>query len=150
MSKSDDKKECVFCEMIASSKDEAHFILYRGKSNFVVLNKYPYVSGHLMIVPYRHLSTIEDFTPEETSEMMLLATIAVKALREQYQSQGFNLGMNIGKAAGAGIEEHAHLHVLPRWGGDTNFITVVGDMRIIPEDLKTTYAKLKPYFDVSV
>lgn len=111
-----------------------------------MLNRFPYVNGHLMIIPQRHLGDIEELTSEERMEMMNLLDTSVKVLREAVQPQGFNVGMNLGKAAGAGIEEHVHLHVMPRWEGDTNFISVVGNVRIIPEDLATTTAKLAPLF----
>lgn len=145
---SDAENACIFCDMAASSPDgdEARLVLHRGTSAFVVLNKFPYITGHLMVVPYRHLSDPVAATAEEMAEIMNLAMRAVEALRQVYHPQGFNLGMNVGKVAGAGIEVHIHLHVMPRWGGDTNFMTVVGQARIIPEDLAQTWRKLRPLF----
>lgn len=141
----DDKKnDCVFCAVLESSaSDEDKFILHRAEFNFVILNIYPYISGHLMIVPYAHIADL-DYTPKETSdELMDLAKRCQTALREAYQPHGFNLGINLGKAAGAGVAQHLHLHILPRWVGDANFMTAVGETRTIPEDLRTTYLKLK-------
>jgi len=134
---------CVFCKCSVRCDE---FIVFEGKTCFVMLNRFPYVNGHLMIIPQRHLGDIEELTSEERMEMMNLLDTSVKVLREAVQPQGFNVGMNLGKAAGAGIEEHVHLHVMPRWEGDTNFISVVGNVRIIPEDLATTTAKLAPLF----
>jgi ATP adenylyltransferase len=131
---------------MASPDDEANLILHRGTHNFVVLNRFPYITGHMMIVPYRHLSQPTDATAQELGEMMDLAKTALTALKEQYNPHGFNMGMNIGRVAGAGIEDHIHMHMLPRWDGDTNFLTVVGDARIIPESLEETYRKLKIFF----
>lgn len=134
---------CVFCKCSIRCDE---FIVFEGKTCFVMLNRFPYVNGHLMIIPQRHLGDIEELTPEERIEMFNLLDASVKVLKEAMQPQGFNVGMNLGKAAGAGIEEHVHLHVMPRWEGDTNFISVVGNVRIIPEDLSTTTAKLAPLF----
>lgn len=138
---------CVFCDILNNSAtDEENFILHRAEFNFVILNIYPYISGHLMVVPYNHLSEL-DAAPKATSdEMMDLAKRCQTALRETYQPNGMNLGMNFGKAAGAGVAEHFHMHILPRWIGDVNFMTSVGQTRTIPEDLRTTYEKLKTKF----
>ena len=134
---------CVFCKCSIRCDD---YIVFEGKTCFVMLNRFPYVNGHLMIIPGRHLSDIEELTSEERMEMFTLLDRSVKVLRETMQPQGFNVGMNLGKAAGAGIDEHVHLHILPRWEGDTNFMSVVGNVRVIPEDLATTAAKLAPLF----
>ena len=134
---------CVFCKCSARCDE---FIVFEGRTCFVMLNRFPYVNGHLMIIPQRHLGDIEELTSEERMEMFNLLDTSVKVLREAMQPQGFNVGMNLGKAAGAGIEEHVHLHIMPRWEGDTNFVSVVGNVRIIPEDLATTTAKLAPLF----
>jgi len=136
-------KGCVFCKCSIRCDE---FIVFEGKTCFVMLNRFPYVNGHLMIIPQRHLGDIEELTSEERMEMFNLLDASVKVLREAMQPQGFNVGMNLGKAAGAGIEEHVHLHIMPRWEGDTNFVSVVGNVRIIPEDLATTTAKLAPLF----
>lgn len=148
--KGDDKKsqnvvnDCVFCSILANSaSDEEKFILHRAEFNFVILNIYPYISGHLMIVPYAHLADLDLAEKKTTDELMDLTKRCQTALREVYNPNGFNLGMNFGKAAGAGVAEHFHMHILPRWIGDANFMTSVGETRTIPEDLRTTYEKLK-------
>jgi len=134
---------CVFCKCSARCDD---YVLYEGKNVFVMMNRYPYVSGHLMIIPNRHTAKYEELSQEERTEIFNLLETSFKALREAMNPAGFNVGMNIGKAAGAGIEEHIHLHVIPRWEGDTNFMSVVGNVRVIPEDVATTAAKLVPLF----
>jgi ATP adenylyltransferase len=126
--------------------DEKNFILHRAQHGFVVLNLYPYISGHLMIVPYLHTSEFDSMPKEITDELMDLAKRSQTALREVYSPSGFNLGMNLGAAAGAGIADHLHIHLLPRWAGDTNFMTPVAETRVLPEDLETTYSKLRPKF----
>ncbi|MCK7507498.1 MAG: HIT domain-containing protein [Desulfobacterales bacterium] len=120
--------------------------MFEGKTCFVMLNRYPYVNGHLMIIPERHLGGIEELTDEERKEIFALLDISVKVLKDAMNPHGFNIGMNLGKAAGAGIAEHVHVHIIPRWEGDTNFMSVVGNVRVIPEDLATTAAKLAPLF----
>jgi ATP adenylyltransferase len=137
---------CVFCTLAAREDDESTFILHRARRNFVVLNVYPYVSGHLMIVPFEHTADFAALPKETSDEMMDLAKRAQGILEEVYHPHGFNLGMNLGQAAGAGVSDHLHLHVLPRWTGDSNFMTTVGETRVIPEDLKTTYDKLRGRF----
>jgi ATP adenylyltransferase len=138
-----DSKECVFCEIQRDpANDEKNLILHRARHNFVVLNLYPYIPGHLLIVPFEHLRSLND-TPQETSnEMMDLAKRAQTALGQTYNPAGYNIGINLGAAAGAGIVDHIHLHILPRWIGDSNFISTIGDTRVLPEDLATTYQKL--------
>lgn len=139
--------DCVFCSILKSPvSDEEKFILHRAGHNFVILNIYPYVSGHLMIVPFAHLADLDLAAKEITDEMMDLTKRCQTALREIYQPNGMNLGMNFGKAAGAGVAEHFHLHILPRWIGDVNFMTAIGQTRTIPESLHTTYEKLKEKF----
>ncbi len=138
---------CVFCNILKDvSTDEEKFILHRAEFNFVILNIFPYISGHLMIVPYAHLADLDNADKKATDEMMDLAKRCQTAMRETYQPHGFNLGMNQGRAAGAGVAEHFHLHILPRWIGDANFMTSIGETRTIPEDLRTTYKKLKTKF----
>ena len=141
---------CVFCDLIndAMRRDEDKFILHRARFNFVVLNIFPYISGHLMIVPYQHVGELEAANKETTDEMMDLAKRAQAALREVYCPDGFNLGMNLGQAAGAGVASHIHLHVMPRWFGDSNFTTTIGETRVISEDLRQTYEKLRPKLSV--
>jgi len=137
--------ECVFCAA-QRADDPAVYILYRGRHNFVILNVYPYSNGHLMIAPFQHLATPGDSEPAQRAELMDLAVQCQKALEQAYRPEGFNIGMNLGKCAGAGVLGHFHLHVVPRWSGDTNFMSVTGDTRVIPEDLNTSYKKLKSYF----
>ena len=134
---------CVFCSIVSRNEDEATFILHRARLNFVVLNIYPYTSGHLMIVPFEHTADFANLSADTSSEMMELAKRSQALLEETYRPHGFNLGMNLGQAAGAGVTDHLHLHVLPRWMGDANFMTAVGDTRVIPEDLRATYEKLR-------
>ena len=139
--------ECVFCTILNNpATDEEKFILHRAGFNFVILNIYPYISGHLMIVPYAHLADLDEAAKETTDEMMDLTKKCQSILREVYCPDGINLGMNLGKAAGAGVASHFHLHILPRWIGDANFMTAIGQTRTIPEDLRTTYDKLKGKF----
>jgi len=138
---------CVFCRIAASpDQDETNFVLHRGEHAFVVLNLYPYITGHLMIVPYLHTSELDALAKEISDEMMDLAKRAQTALRAVYSPSGFNMGMNLGSAAGAGIADHLHIHMLPRWSGDTNFMTTVGESRVIPEALEATYARLRDRF----
>jgi len=138
---------CIFCDAVKNpADDEKHFILHRGTHNFVILNLYPYISGHLMVVPYAHLGELDSAPKEATDEMMDLAKRSQSALREVYRPEGFNLGMNLGQAAGAGIADHIHLHIMPRWAGDTNFMTSVAETRVLSEDLPTTYRKLREKF----
>jgi ATP adenylyltransferase len=138
---------CVFCYLRDhSEEDEGNYFLYRGAHNFVVLNLYPYISGHLMVVPYDHVSELDGASKDTSDEMMDLAKRSQTALRAAYNPEGFNLGMNLGKAAGAGIADHIHIHVMPRWAGDTNFMTTVAEARVLPEDLATTYQKLRARF----
>lgn len=133
---------CIFCEMQAESTDENNLIVFRGEHCFIILNAFPYTSGHVMIVPYQHLDRLESLPPEAAQEMMTLSQRMERILRAVYHPDGINLGMNIGKAAGAGVAGHIHMHVLPRWVADANFMTAVGETRVLPEDLATTYEKL--------
>ena len=142
----DKESSCVFCEIHASDDDENNLVVLRGQSNFIVLNRYPYTSGHVMIVPTAHVATVEDTSAEVLEEMMRLAQQAESALRKLYKPDGLNIGMNIGKAAGAGIGGHIHLHVLPRWIADNNFVTVVGETRVLPEELPQTWRRLRAEF----
>lgn len=134
---------CIFCSALEKKDDAETLIVFRGKKNFILLNRYPYTSGHMMIVPYAHIPDLKDCDAETLAEMMLLAQRAEGALAAAYKPDGFNLGMNLGRAAGAGVTGHVHLHVLPRWIGDANFMSVVGETRVEPEDLRTTYEKLR-------
>lgn len=139
---------CIFCGKSSASEDRANLIVFRAELNFVLLNLYPYATGHLMIAPYAHVGTLEETDELTAAEMMLLARKAEQCLREVYGAPGFNMGMNIGACAGAGVAGHIHMHVLPRWPGDVNFMTTVGETRVLPEDLATTYEKLSRAFAV--
>ena len=133
---------CVFCHLPAANRDEESLIVLRGAKNFVILNRYPYTSGHVMIVPYGTRRILPASMPTTSAEMMQLAQRVQSALQGVYRPDGFNLGMNLGRSAGAGIADHLHLHLLPRWTGDTNFMSTVGETRLEPEELETTFAKL--------
>ena len=137
---------CIFCESPQNSNDQPSYILRRGRWNYALLNLYPYSTGHLMIVPYAHVPDLSGMAPETMAEMMQLAQVAERALRAEYRPDGFNLGVNIGQCAGAGVAGHLHLHLLPRWCADSNFMTVVGETRVLPEELTTTYRRLLPHF----
>jgi len=132
---------CVFCELTGD------LVLLRGRHTFVILNKYPYNSGHVMVVPNRHLPSLAAMTPDEQGELMRLTRHAEMALTEVYTPQGINVGINLGRPAGAGVLDHLHVHLVPRWSGDTNFMTVVGNVRVLPEDLNESAARLRPVFE---
>ena len=134
---------CIFCELPKLGDDARVFIVYRGKTCFVILNSFPYTSGHVMIVPFQHLDELQKLPLEAAHEMIELAQRLEGVLRQLYSPDGVNLGMNIGRAAGAGIASHIHMHVLPRWVADSNFMTVVGETRVLPETLEQTYARIK-------
>ncbi|MEO8097361.1 MAG: HIT domain-containing protein [Acidobacteriota bacterium] len=138
-SQSDD---CIFCVKPAADEDAANYIVLRAERNFVLLNLYPYTTGHLMIAPYEHVATLHEAHPETLAEMMRLAVRVEKALRDTYKPDGINMGMNLGEAAGAGVAGHIHLHMLPRWTGDANFMTTVAETRVLPEELALTYQRL--------
>ncbi len=138
----DHGEECFFCEKIKSVQDEANLVLLRGDRTFVLMNLYPYNNGHLLIAPKRHVGDIEDLTEEEMMELFKMTRKMVKVLRA-FNPEGFNVGVNIGKVAGAGVPGHLHIHVVPRWNGDTNFMPVLGDVKVISESLEETYKKLK-------
>jgi len=134
---------CIFC---GGSAREEDLVLYEGESCYIIMNKYPYTSGHLLVIPFRHVCNMEETNAEEKMEMMELTALCVKTLKEAFAPEGFNIGMNLGKVAGAGVDDHLHIHVVPRWLGDTNFATVLGDVRVIPEDLAETRNTLLRYF----
>lgn len=139
-------RRCIFCQAVRSKNDAKAGILYRGRKNFLILNRFPYTTGHVMVVPYAHLADLTSADAATLHEMMDLSRRVQVVLGKVYRAEGFNLGINLGKCAGAGVASHLHMHILPRWSGDTNFMTVVGETRVQPEDLATTYARLKPYF----
>jgi ATP adenylyltransferase len=135
---------CVLCEIAQSGDDEGNHVLHRGEQCFVVLNRFPYNSGHVMVVPYRHVGVFGELSPEELAEMMLLSQDVLAAFERCLHPDGVNMGMNIGQAAGAGISDHLHLHIIPRWGGDTNFLTSVAETRVVPQSLEACGAQLGP------
>jgi ATP adenylyltransferase len=141
-------EECIFCRAASSEGDDerASHVVARGERCFALLNAYPYTSGHLMVTPYDHVPSIEDLDADTVAELMALAQRSLAALRRNYGSEGFNLGINQGKVAGAGLEDHVHLHVVPRWGGDTNFMPVVGDVRVLPQSLDDAWTELRQRF----
>lgn len=146
MTGGDKKAGCVFCETTRPPHPDS-LIVFEGTTSYVILNLYPYNNGHLMVVPRRHVPSLVALTGEELSEIALLTQRSEAALTEAYQPHGMNVGINLGKAAGAGVEQHIHVHVVPRWNGDTNFMTTVGNMRVLPEELGATLARLRPIFD---
>jgi len=133
---------CVFCNAPAANRDEEWLIVQRAAKNYVILNRYPYTSGHVMIVPYAHTADFSGLERDTAVEMMLLSQRVQAAIEDVYHPDGFNLGMNLGRSAGAGIADHLHMHLLPRWTADTNFMTTVGETRLEPEELSVTYTKL--------
>lgn len=134
---------CIFCVKLAENRDEENLIVWRGERTFLMLNRYPYNPGHLMVIPYLHVPSVEDLPPETLTEMMLLLNRSLAALRRAMSPDAFNIGANLGRVAGAGIADHVHLHVVPRWEGDTNFMPVVADVRVVPEMLADTYRKVR-------
>ena len=137
---------CILCDKPKENNDAQNYILYRGQKNYVILNAYPYNPGHLMIAPYRHTAIFEELTDEELKEHFEIVRRCTSILREVFKPDGFNLGINLGKVAGAGIDDHFHTHIVPRWQGDTNFTPVIADVKVIPEALADTYQKLKDKF----
>ena len=140
----DGQDGCIFCSKPGAHDDRAHGILARGRHNYLILNAFPYNSGHLMVVPFAHESDFTRLAPEVAAEMFALAQVAVAALQEVFRAEAANLGMNVGKAAGAGIKDHVHLHVVPRWSGDTNFMAVAAETRVVPQSLEETWEQLRP------
>ncbi|MDR2400191.1 MAG: HIT domain-containing protein [Deferribacteraceae bacterium] len=137
------KDECVFCTKFNENRDADNFILHRGERTVIIMNLYPYNNGHIMLIPVRHTADFELLTAEETAEMNLYKKLSVSALKKALNPDGFNIGMNLGSAAGAGIAQHLHEHIVPRWNGDTNFMPVLGETRVISEHMQTTYIKIK-------
>jgi ATP adenylyltransferase len=137
--------ECIFCAIPQSTEEQA-LLLYRGEFNYIELNQYPYTSGHVMVIPYRHFANLHEIEPEEWGELGDLTARLQRALQQEYSPDGFNIGWNQGQCAGAGVAGHLHLHLVPRWCGDSNFVGVLGETRVIPEDLQTTFSRLLPYF----
>lgn len=137
---------CILCDKPEEDKDTSNYILYRGKQNFIMLNGYPYNPGHVMVSPYQHIATLEDMTDAVRDEHFRIVSRTVNILKQMFDPAGFNIGINLGRVAGAGIEDHLHTHIVPRWHGDTNFMPVVSGVRVIPEALAETYEKLRGRF----
>jgi len=145
---SDQKEEgCIFCLGKDRKKDEERLILYAGSLTMAMMNRFPYNNGHVLVAPVKHASSFEYLNDEEALDLMRLVQKSIQVLKEVMNPEGFNVGVNIGRVAGAGLEEHMHFHIVPRWNGDTNFMTVLGDVRVIPEHIKETYSKLLPFFN---
>ncbi len=143
--KSGRKRSCVFCSVVKRS-DEEGLILIRGRHSFVIMNLFPYNTGHVMVVPLRHVDDFTKLSLKELCEMHMLVEVSINALRKAFQPHGFNIGINLGRVAGAGIEDHIHVHIVPRWNGDTNFMPVIGNVKVIPQDVRETYSYLRPFF----
>jgi ATP adenylyltransferase len=139
----DNAEECIFCAKPAAEDDDENLIVHRGELCFVMLNLFPYTNGHLMIAPYRHVATLPELDTDAVAELMALAQRAMTVLEEEYSPHGYNVGFNQGRVAGAGVEHHIHMHVVPRWGGDTNFMPVLADTRVMPQSLEESFAALK-------
>ena len=140
------EKGCIFCNRLKAKKDSDNYILRRGKTCFVILNLYPYNTGHLMVVPNRHVANLEDLSPAEAQEIMTISSQSVIALKKALKPEGFNLGTNLERAAGAGIKDHIHIHIVPRWNGDTNFMPVLSQTKVLSLSLQSVYRKLKKAF----
>jgi ATP adenylyltransferase len=138
----EDEPGCIFCDLPARDDDEKNLILARSERAFVILNAFPYNAGHLMVAPFRHVGELEDVSEEELADLDALLQRSIRALRDEYAPQGFNIGMNLGRVAGAGIPDHVHWHVVPRWNGDTNFMPVVGQTKVLPELLEESFQRL--------
>ena len=141
---------CFFCSHLESDHDEQNLVLHRGTATFILMNRYPYSNGHLMIAPHRHTGDITDLSAQEINEMMELTQAAVQAIREVMAPEGFNIGYNLGRVAGAGVADHLHLHIVPRWNGDTNFMPIIADTKVINEKLEATYPKLLEAFQALI
>lgn len=142
----DNEEECIFCAKPAADADEENLIVHRGERSFVILNLFPYTNGHLMVAPYEHTARIQDLPAETVAEMMSLSQRAMNRLEAIYDPHGYNVGFNQGRVAGAGVEHHIHMHVVPRWGGDTNFMPVIADTKVMPQTLEQSYEALKGAF----
>ncbi len=141
---SDKEESCIFCDALSKNDD---LTLFKGEITMAMMNKYPYINGHILVAPVRHLSALDQLNSEETQSLLITVEKSVSIIKKAMNPDGFNVGLNLGKVAGAGVEEHLHFHIVPRWFGDTNALTVLADVRVIPEHLQTTYNNLKVYFD---
>lgn len=140
-------KECIFCNAV-KEEEKRSLVIYKAKKSYVIMNRNPYNPGHLMVCPYRHVASTEDLDSDEMLEIFELINLSIKAIRNAMNPEGFNIGINLGKVAGAGIAEHLHIHIVPRWNGDTSFMPILADVQIIPEALEETYEKLKRSFQI--
>ena len=138
---------CIFCPGKNRDRDEERLILYVGSLTMALMNRFPYNNGHVLVAPVRHVPSLEELTDEEVLDLLWVVRKAIRILKAVMEPDGFNVGLNLGRQAGAGMEEHMHFHIVPRWGGDTNFMTVLGDVRVIPEHIQETYKKLRPLFN---
>lgn len=142
----DKETSCVFCRILHETCDQENLVLYRGKSSFILMNLYPYTCGHLLVVANRHISFLSEALPDELTDIFQLGQRCEAILAREYHPHGYNLGFNLGRAAGAGVDHHLHMHVVPRWTGDSNFVSIVGETRTLPEELPHTYRRLLPHF----
>ena len=138
--------ECIFCPGDNRSQDQARLVLYVGSLTFVIMNRFPYINGHLLVAPVRHVPDLESLTEKETLDLLLMVRRSIEVLKKVMNPEGFNVGLNLGSVAGAGVEAHLHFHIVPRWNGDTNYMSVLGEVRVIPEHIVETYRKLLPHF----
>ena len=138
---SNEEESCIFCNLLLLDDGPENLVVFRGNKSFVLLNRFPYTTGHAMAIPYKHSDSFENLDIQTLTEIMLLSNWCMKVIRELYHPQAFNLGANVGRAAGAGIADHVHMHIVPRWSGDSNFMSILGDTRVLPEDLSETYDK---------
>ena len=138
--------ECIFCPGDNRSQDQARLVLYVGSLTFVIMNRFPYINGHLLVAPVRHVPDLESLTEKETLDLLLMVRRSIEVLKKVMSPEGFNVGLNLGSVAGAGVEAHLHFHIVPRWNGDTNYMSVLGEVRVIPEHIVETYGKLLPHF----
>lgn len=138
--------ECIFCPGDNRNQDQARLVLYVGSLTFVIMNRFPYINGHLLVAPVRHVPDLESLTEKETLDLLLMVSRSIEVLKKVMSPEGFNVGLNLGSVAGAGVEAHLHFHIVPRWNGDTNYMTVLGEVRVIPEHIAETYGKLLPHF----
>jgi len=144
---SDNKGECIFCPGEDRRQDEQRLILFIGNLSIILMNRFPYINGHLLVAPLRHISTLNALSAEEKLDLITQVEKSIGVLKEVLRPEGFNVGLNLGKTAGAGVEDHIHFHIVPRWGGDTNYMTIFGEVRVIPEHIQKTYQKLLPFFE---
>ena len=137
---------CIFCLGADQEDHESRLILYAGQQSMVMMNRFPYINGHLLVAPIRHVPGLDDLSDEESLDLIITVRRSIEILKQVMKAEGFNVGLNLGRVAGAGVEEHLHFHIVPRWNGDTNYMTVFGEVRVIPEHIEETYRSLRPHF----